>query len=141
MILYLPVRSPCRVVDRTVFISIQNISSRTLVLSSAGKGTAMDQAKIAHIPRVATIGTTEQALRAFFLENKSPYPSSIIVDFSNCRYVEVATLMFIVALLASRLSVNCGAFSSDSDCGIFKLCLQTSERRKVLNPRTHSNAV
>lgn len=62
--------------------------------------------KTATLPEVATIGAAEETLRVFFRELGSTKPESLTIDFSNCRYVEVSTLMFVIALMADRLAAK-----------------------------------
>ncbi len=56
-----------------------------------------------HLPAQATVGGTEAILAQYFLE-KGRYPTTMTLDFSACRFVEVTTLMFVIPLLSDRIS-------------------------------------
>lgn len=55
-----------------------------------------------YLPNQATIGETEAVLVQYFLEN-GKYPDSMIVDFSECIFIEVSTMMLLIALFSDRV--------------------------------------
>ena len=56
------------------------------------------------LPRDATIGATEEAVRVHFKESPADRSGLLIIDMSAARFIEVATLLYIVALLEDRTS-------------------------------------
>jgi len=58
------------------------------------------------LPEVSTIGATEKAFRDFFVTSTTPYPKHLIIDMSRSQYIEVATLMFLISYISSRVSSN-----------------------------------